>query len=147
MTTWEQGREILAKQIGAITTRLDAFQDMLVKAPPLRTSGLAVFLTRSVDTVPVALTHNLRHNKTIHSEVVILSIRTEETLRQPDSEKIEVAMLGRGVYRMVARFGFMESPRIGTIFALARDKGSIWTCGKPAFSLTAKGSPWASTRG
>ncbi|MEW6500256.1 MAG: potassium transporter Kup [Thermodesulfobacteriota bacterium] len=123
MITWEQGREILGTQMAAITTRLDVFKTMLAKTPPQRISGQAIFLTRNHDTVPAALMHNLKHNKILHSEVVFLNIRTEEIPRVPNFEKIEAEKLGSGLYRIIAHYGFMEEPQIGTIFALARDKG------------------------
>ncbi len=123
MITWEQGREILGTQMAAITTRLDVFKAMLAKTPPQRINGQAVFLTRNHDTVPAALMHNLKHNKILHSEVVFLNIRTEEIPRVPNFEKIEAEKLGSGLYRIIAHYGFMEEPQIGTIFALARDKG------------------------
>ncbi|MEW6593670.1 MAG: potassium transporter Kup [Thermodesulfobacteriota bacterium] len=123
MVTWEQGREILGTQMAAITTRLDDFKAMLAQNPPQRISGQAVFLTRNHDTVPAALMHNLKHNKILHSDVVFLNIRTEEIPRVPNFEKIEAEKLGSGLYRIIAHYGFMEEPQIGTIFALARDKG------------------------
>jgi len=52
-----------------------------------------------------------------------LNIRTEEIPRIPIVEKIEVEILGEGLSRVIAHYGFMEEPKIGTIFALARSKG------------------------
>ncbi|MFZ5775967.1 MAG: potassium transporter Kup [Thermodesulfobacteriota bacterium] len=123
MLTWEQGREILGNQMATLTPKLDVFRDMLARDMPQRVNGQAVYLTRSHDTVPAALMHNLKHNKILHSEVVFLNIRTEEIPRVPNFEKIEAEKLGSGLYRIIAHYGFMEAPQIGTIFALARHKG------------------------
>jgi KUP system potassium uptake protein len=123
MLTWEQGREILARKMRGLTPRLDEFKKMLARTSPQRINGQAVFLTRSHDIVPAALMHNLKHNKILHSEVFFLNIRTEEIPRVPNFEKIEAEKLGAGLYRIIAHYGFMEEPKINTIFALARGKG------------------------
>ncbi len=123
MLTWEQGREILGNKMRSLTPKLDRFKEMLANNPPQRINGQAVFLTRSHDIVPAALMHNLKHNRILHSEVIFLNIRTEEIPRIPIIEKIEVEKLGEGLFRVIAHYGFMEEPKIGTIFALARSKG------------------------
>ena len=123
MVTWKQGREILGNKMRNLTPRFDEFKQMLAKTPPQRINGQAVFLTRSHDIVPAALMHNLKHNKILHSEVVFLNIRTEEIPRVPLVEKIEVEQLGAGLCCIIAHYGFMEEPKIGTIFALSRSKG------------------------
>jgi len=123
MLTWEQGREILGNKMRSLTPKLDEFKEILARNPPQRINGQAVFLTRGHDIVPAALMHNLKHNKILHSEVVFLNIRTEEIPRVPNFEKIEAEKLGAGLYRIIAHYGFMEEPKIDTIFALARSKG------------------------
>jgi KUP system potassium uptake protein len=123
MVTWKQGREILGNKMQNLTPRLEEFKKMLAKNPPQRINGQAVFLSRSHDIVPAALMHNLKHNKILHSEVVFLNIRTEEIPRVPLIEKIEVEQLGAGLSCIIAHYGFMEEPKIGTIFALSRSKG------------------------
>ncbi|MCX5864742.1 MAG: potassium transporter Kup [Deltaproteobacteria bacterium] len=123
MLTWEQGREILGKKMRSLTPKLEDFKAMLASTPPQRINGQAVFLTRGHDIVPAALMHNMKHNKILHSEVVFLNIRTEEIPRVPNFEKIEAEKLGAGLYRIIAHYGFMEEPKIDTIFALARSKG------------------------
>ncbi len=123
MLTWKRGREILGNKMQSLTPRLEEFQKKLVKNPPQRINGQAVFLARSHDFVPAALMHNLKHNKILHSDVIFLNIRTEEIPRVPNFEKIEAEKLGPGLYRIIAHYGFMEEPKIDTIFALSRHKG------------------------
>jgi len=123
MVTWKQGREILGNKMRGLTPRLEEFKKMLAKNPPQRINGQAVFLSRSHDIVPAALMHNLKHNKILHSEVIFLNIRTEEIPRVPLIEKIEVEKLGAGLYGIIAHYGFMEEPKISTIFSLSRSKG------------------------
>jgi KUP system potassium uptake protein len=135
MLTWQDGSEILRKKMGSLTPKLENFQEMLESAPPQRIKGSAVFLTRSHDIVPAALMHNVKHNKILQSNVILLNIRTEEIPRVPNFEKIEIEKLGGGVYRIIAHYGFMEEPNVDTIFALSRDKGMNLETEKTSFFL------------
>jgi len=56
--------------------------------------------------------HNLKHNKVLHQKVVLLTVETKEIPYVPDDEELEVRELGHGVYRVVLRYGFMESPDV-----------------------------------
>ncbi len=47
--------------------------------PPYRQRGTAMFLTANPDVAPIALMHNLKHNKVLHERNVILTIQTAET--------------------------------------------------------------------
>jgi len=123
MLTWERGREILASRMKGLTMDLADFLTMVANDPPHRIPGQGFFLTRSHDLVPAAMVQNLTHNKILHSEVYFLNIRTEEIPRVPNFEKIEVEKLAPGIFRIIAHFGFMEEPKMSTIFALCRGQG------------------------
>lgn len=123
METWKDGREILRKKMLMITPRLETFKGILATDRPQRVKGTAVFMTRSHDVVPAALMHNLRHNNMLHSTVVLLNIQTEEIPRVPKEQKVEVEPLGKGLYSLIARYGFMEQPDIEEIFALSTEQG------------------------
>ena len=123
MITWEQGREILRAQLVGLTPSFEEFRRSLEADPPQKINGQAIFLTGNPDIVPAALVHNLAHNKILHSETAILHIRSEDIPRVPNFEKIEVEKLGGGFYRILARYGYMEMPKIDTILSLANEKG------------------------
>jgi KUP system potassium uptake protein len=123
MITWKQGRELLWSRLRRRTLSLDKFLKSIALDPPLRVDGQAVFLTGNPDVVPVALMHNLKHNKVMHNQIAFLNFRTREIPRVPNNEKVEVEKLGSGFYRVVAWYGFMEEPKIKNIFSLAREKG------------------------
>eukprot|EP00831_Metopus_contortus_P008718 TRINITY_DN13347_c0_g1_i1.p2 TRINITY_DN13347_c0_g1~~TRINITY_DN13347_c0_g1_i1.p2 ORF type:complete len:638 (+),score=118.86 TRINITY_DN13347_c0_g1_i1:451-2364(+) len=135
MLTWERGREILVQKAQGLTQPLEKFLAAVNADPPLRVPGQAFFLTRSHTLVPVAMIQNLRHNKVLHSEVYFLNIRTEESPRVPNFEKIELEKLGSGIYRIIAHFGYMEEPNIPVIFTLCRDKGVDVDMSKTSFFL------------
>jgi len=123
MLTWEQGRNILADQLSNLTNSFDAFNRSLDANPPQKVRGQAIFLSGNPDIVPATLIHNLNHNKVLHSEIAILHFKTEDIPRVPNLDKVEVERLRGGFYRIIARHGFMEEPKIDNVLVLSQEKG------------------------
>jgi KUP system potassium uptake protein len=123
MMTWEQGREILARQIVTLTPSLADFKITLEEEGHQKIRGKAIFLTGNPHVVPAALIHNLHHNKVLHSETIFLNIATLEVPKVPNFDKVEFNKLGGGFYQLQAFNGFMEDPNISKILTLAREQG------------------------
>ncbi|TCD48084.1 potassium transporter Kup [Chlorobium sp. N1] len=123
MNTWKQGRRLLLRQLKDRTLTVDEFMQSLALQQPQRVQGQVVYLTANPDVVPIALLHNLRHNKVLHSEVAIFHFSTERVPRVPNSRKVEVDRLGDGFTRVIARYGFLEYPNISQVLALANHLG------------------------
>ena len=111
MTTWKRGREILGAKLRAASMDLrDLLESFEGEHPPLRVPGTAVFMTGNPEGAPPALLHNLKHNKVLHEQVVLLTILSEEVPHVPPEERVEVEPLEQGFVRVIARYGFMEQP-------------------------------------
>lgn len=123
MSTWRKGRAILTEKLYAASPSVESFLDNLQLSPPLRIAGQAVFMAGRSDVMPPALIQNLRHNRVLHQEVAIMSIRSEDIPTVPDEGRVRVEKLGQGFYRVVAHYGFMESPDIQVVLNLARLQG------------------------
>lgn len=123
MLTWKQGRSLLLQQLKNRTLTVDEFLQSLSLQQPQRVNGQAVYLTANPDVVPLAMLHNLRHNKIMHSDVAFFHFSTERVPRVPNSRKVEVTRLGDGFFKVVARFGFLEYPNIRQVIALANHQG------------------------
>ena len=123
MLTWKQGRSLLLKQLTDRTLTIEEFIQSLSLQPPYRINGQAVYLTANPDLVPLAMLHNLRHNKVIHSEVALFHFSTERVPRVPNNRKVEVSKLGDGFFKVVARYGFLEYPNIRQVIVLANHQG------------------------
>ena len=91
--------------------------------PPLRVPGTAVFMTGNPEGTPPALLHNLKHNKVLHEQVVLLTIVSEDVPHVPPEERVEVEQLEQGFVRVIARYGFMENPSIPDILKRGREQG------------------------
>ncbi|TLU82190.1 MAG: potassium transporter Kup [Chlorobium sp.] len=123
MVTWNQGRSLLLQQLKNRTLTVDEFLQSLALQEPQRVAGQAVYLTANPEVVPLAMLHNLRHNKIMHSNVAFFHFSTERVPRVPNSRKVEVTRLGDGFFKVVARYGFLEYPNIRQVIALANHQG------------------------
>ena len=70
---------------------------------------------------PLVLLHHVKANKVLHETVVLLSIITEEVPYVADAERLEVREIGEGVWRGVARYGYMESPDVSALIERIRE--------------------------
>jgi KUP system potassium uptake protein len=126
MTTWKTGRAALTDTLRRGSPPVELFLDDIRKhkGEIPRVDGTAVFMTSEPSGIPVVLLHHLKHNKVLHKQVVILSIRTEQVPQVPAGEgKIVAEPLGEGFWRVVARYGFMESPDVKYILGACALQG------------------------
>ncbi|MGD9804799.1 MAG: potassium transporter Kup [Hyphomicrobiaceae bacterium] len=122
MFTWVYGTRVLAK----VTKKNEAEIDWLVRhlesRPPHRVPGTAVFLTGDPYSAPTSLMHNLKHNRVLHERNILLTIKTEDKPRIPRHERVQVERIADSFFRVVARYGFMETPNVPKIFDQCRRK-------------------------
>jgi KUP system potassium uptake protein len=123
MTTWKRGREIVAQRLTARAVPLEDFMARVADIGPARVPGTAVFMTAQPRGTPPALAHNLRYNKVLHEHVVTLMVTTQPVPHVPVEQQISVRSLGRGVFDVIVRYGFMEDPNIPDALVLARETG------------------------
>jgi KUP system potassium uptake protein len=123
MTTWKMGRQILAQRMQTRTLPVKLFLKDLQGNRYTRVPGTAVYMYGNADGTPPALLHNLMHNKVLHERVVLLTVETEEIPFVDEAERVEVAELGHGLFRVLLRYGFTEDPDIPSGLALAKAKG------------------------
>src|SRR5213083_1651064 len=123
MSTWKKGRVMLNEVLHAGSLPLSLFLDDVERRKPPRVMGTAVFMTSSADGVPLVLLHHLKHNKVLHEQVVLMSIKTEEIPEIPSEERLTLEKLEHGFFRVSARYGFMETPDVPEILYRLRQAG------------------------
>ena len=84
---------------------------------------------------PSALLHNLKHNRVLHQRNILLTIRASDLPRVPDDEKISITNISDGIVRIVAKFGYMETPSIPRVLAKARKHGVEFDIMQTSFFL------------
>ena len=123
MTTWNRGRARLTAIVRENTLGMDLFLQDVARRQPPRVPGTAVFLTSAPAGAPPVLLHHLKHNKVLHEKVILMSVVTEEIPSVDQDERVECTELGEGFYKVIAHYGFMESPDIPAALALLRQPG------------------------
>src|SRR5215468_2990917 len=121
--TWRRGTNILISKTRRTEVPLDTLFRSLEKKPPHTVPGTAVFLTSDPEFAPTALLHNLKHNKVLHENNVILTIITADTPRVPEEERVRITPMSRHFSRVSLKFGYMEQPNVPKALAIARKHG------------------------
>jgi len=123
MHTWKTGRTMLNNILQAGSLPMDLFLEDVARKKPPRVPGTAVFMTSSAEGVPVVLLHHLKHNKVLHEQVVLMSIKTEDVPEILSEERLTLEKLSHGFYRVAVRYGFMETPDVPEILYRLRQAG------------------------
>jgi KUP system potassium uptake protein len=121
--TWRRGSAMLINKTRRTEVPLDDLIRSLEKRPPHIVKGTAIFPTSDPAFTPTALLHNLKHNKVLHEQNVILTIETAQTPRVDPAERVRMEAVSEKFAKVRLRFGFMESPNVPKALAIARKLG------------------------
>jgi KUP system potassium uptake protein len=119
MLTWRRGQEIARRVRETLRQNVEEFLAHLRTHPPFRIKGAGLFLSSARAGAPLLLTHHLRHNQVLQERAFIVCAVTENRPRIDDDQRIEVQPLSEGIYRLIIRFGFMETPDVPKALELA----------------------------
>ncbi len=134
MQSWRSGRRAMLRQLERETLPMPGFLGAI--ADVQRVPGTAVYLARRLDIVPLALLHSLKHYAVLHERNVILNVITEQSPRVSARNRIETVALGPGFYRVILRYGFMESPDLPACLARCRLDGEGFDMMRTTFFLS-----------
>ncbi|WP_312781583.1 potassium transporter Kup [Brevundimonas sp.] len=123
MWTWVRGTQILTEKTRKDSLPLHDLIEMLKARPPHRAPGTAIFLTSDPEVAPVALMHNLKHNKVLHEKNVILTVHTADRPRVADSQRVTMEPISDDFKRLTITYGFMETPNVPRALGLCRKQG------------------------
>ncbi len=115
LSTWKQGRALLAVRFRERLYPLDQFLADIAANPPHRVSGTAVFMTSNADGTPPTLLHNLHHNKILHEQIILLTVATMDSPVVTDEERLTVTPLQQGFFRVRVCYGFTEAPGVPAV--------------------------------
>lgn len=153
MMTWKDGRSLLRKRLPS-GMQLDDFIASINMAGVLdehnqlhRCEGTAVFLAGNPEGTPNALVKNIKHNQILHVRNILLTIVTDyDRPHVPPEERVKLDDRTEGFHRVVASFGFMETPHIDEVIratnaaglTIQRDRTTFFV-GKERIIVTGKG--------
>ena len=136
MVTWRRGREILLTRLKESSVPLEAFLDSLMRNPPARVAGTAVFMTSTPGSVPHALLHNLAHNKVLHERVVFLTVIIKDVPWVPAAERVQITDLRNNCFQITVHFGFKDKPDIMQALELCREQDMEFQTLQTSFFLS-----------
>jgi KUP system potassium uptake protein len=139
MTTWKKGRYLLRKN----ALKMLSLRDLIASTTalgrgsglPARVPGTAMFLAAQPKGAPVPLLHNLKHNRVLHERNIVLTIVTDRIPYVKKDSRIELKDLSQGFFRIIAHFGFMETPTISEIVQCCAKKNFVIEEQKTSFFL------------
>lgn len=123
MVAWWRGTQRVSARLHKQAVPLASFVRSMRRSSVHVIPGTAFFLTPDADVVPSALLHNLKHNRVLHDQTVLLTV---ETLRVPYAtmeERAEYQVLDGHFAVLTLRFGFMETPNVSRAMVHARRAG------------------------
>jgi len=117
MTTWKAGRLRLRECFERMSMPLSAFLRTLREVKIARSPGIGVYMTINQDLTPMPLARTVALIHTVPEKMVLLSIHMGSTPYVEADKRLEVddAHKDLGLYRMIARYGYMEHPNIAEI--------------------------------
>ncbi len=122
MLTWRKGRRVLRTHLSDICIPLDLFLPDLKSQEIRRVPGTAIYMSGNKAGTPLALLHNLKHNKVLHENVVLLTVRTEEVPYLSNvKDRVAIEKMQEGFWRAYVHFGFMEKPDVPAALETTKD--------------------------
>jgi KUP system potassium uptake protein len=84
MAVWNKGRIAMKQKLsegeatGDFENFLDSVEDRFVAGKFARVKGTAIYLAGSTKAVPMALAHNLKHNRALHDHIIVITLKVDE---------------------------------------------------------------------
>lgn len=130
MTTWRRGRQILGERLKSSALPIQMFVDDVSSYSEVeeddikRVRGTAVYMYSNPKATPPALLHNIKHNKVIHENIVVINVRTTDDKPYVSTgERINIEELGKGFYRLQITNGFAQNSNVPRVLRNAENLG------------------------
>src|SRR3984957_17659248 len=136
MQTWARGKASVMSRLLREQKPVRDFLIDLQRDPPVRVPGTAIFLDAKASGIPRALLNNIKFNRVIHDQVVLLTVVTREEPRVPEAKRLTVTTVCEGIVRVVAHFGFMEKANIPEVLRSAEAQGVPYEPERPTYFLS-----------
>jgi KUP system potassium uptake protein len=123
MSTWRRGGELLARETDKDATPIKDLVAELKRDQVARVPGTAVFLTPRLKNTPPALKHHVERNHALQTQVVLLTVLSEDVPRTTRDERMELDDLQDGFFRVVLHYGYMQRPNVPSELVTCKEKG------------------------
>jgi KUP system potassium uptake protein len=130
MVTWRRGFQIVTRNRTAEEGDFGAFlEEVRASADRChRARGVAIYLSPSKSTTPLALKADLERHGIFHERVLIVSVATMSVPHVDPAEQFLVEVLGSGTFKVrhiTVRAGYHDVTDVPAALALARKRGFL----------------------
>ena len=139
MLIWKRGRRLLHELIARTMTQTADFIESLdePRAPGTpfrgavsegklgRAPGVGIFMAANPHGVPPALSTLAARMHVVPEQIVFLTIVAEHVPEVASQDRMVGERFGKGVCRIVGKYGFMEQPDVPELLRAARKRGLI----------------------
>jgi KUP system potassium uptake protein len=147
MLIWSKGRNLIFEEYTRRSALPEYELSSLLTRVAARVPGTAIFMSSSTTNLPPVLAHIIDRQRSLHEQVLLLTVLTETIPEAAPDRRLEVKSLGHGFHQIIARFGFMEHPDVPVIvreaaplLRLAVDpEGATYYLGRESLLATDKG--------
>lgn len=138
MAVWNKGRIAMKQKMsegdsaGDFENFLDSVEDRFVAGKFARVKGTAIYLAGSTKSVPMALAHNLKHNRALHDHIIVVTLKVDEDraivpladrvtfqTRGPKFCKVDSHEEFPSVLSVTGKFGFREKQDVFPVLEAA----------------------------
>ena len=123
MLIWHIGATAVTARLQDEVTPVGAFMARIAQGAIPRVPGTAVFLSRTQRDVPPVMVWHVKHNRSLHEKLLVLTVTTESIPWVKDTERISFGEIAPRFWRAAARYGFMERPDIPALLQHAHGLG------------------------
>jgi len=123
MWVWHSGSQSVSAHLQERLMPIGELLTQLAERRIPRVPGTAVFITRAQQDAPPVLVWHIKHNRALHERVLILTAVTESVPRIRRGDRLKVEGVAPGMWRAMARFGFMERPDVPALLRQANTLG------------------------
>ena len=112
MKTWTDGRAILRDAMMRGRLPVSFLIEEIKNDRIIRVPGTAVFMSASAEGLPLCLLHHLKHNKALHKNIVLLTVKFGDQPKVSSGERMRVDELHENFFRVTLNYGFAENPEV-----------------------------------
>jgi KUP system potassium uptake protein len=123
MVMWHVGAVAVARRLRERVMPIKEFMANVEQDHIPRVPGTAVFLTRAPRDAPPVLVWHLKHNRALHEHLFILTVIIQPIPWIRNAERLAVEEIAPDLWRLSARYGFMERPDIPALLKQAHARG------------------------
>jgi KUP system potassium uptake protein len=125
MLIWSKGRTLMTEEYARRSGAVEDLLPHLVGRLLARVPGTAVFMSSSTRHVPPILVHLVERLRSVHEQVLLLTVVTESVPTVPADRRLVITPLQDGFYRVIASYGFMDHLDVPAVVAEAARRQQI----------------------